>query len=423
MSEPAALQGPTFRSLVVNLAVLLVGCCWALSALAADSPGTVILLSWDGMRHDYADRGSFPGLVRMQRDGIRAGRLTPVYPSSTFPGHVSLATGTYPDRHGIVDNHFFDRARAGNGGVYRMSSNADWIEAEPLWIAAERQGVASATYFWVGSETDWHGQGTHYRVAPFDGERPESAKVDQILAWLRLPASQRPRLIMSYWAGVDRVGHWYGPDSDQIIDQISTQDDQLQRLLAGIDALSGAPDWDATTLIIVSDHGMTETSEYIDLAAVLLEAGVAARVSGSTVAQIFVSESDVARAGAVLEALDDVAVYAGTQLPGWMRLAHPTRTGDWVVTTQPPFTFSRPAGLEGVIVAAMGALGWAFGSHGYHPDLEDMGGVFFALGRGIPNDLAIPVVHQVDVAATVAGLLGINPPRDSEGRRVPGIGD
>jgi hypothetical protein len=52
-----------------------------------------------------------------------------------------------------------------------------------------------------------------------------------------------------------------------------------------------------------------------------------------------------------------------------------------------------------------------------------MGGVFLALGRGVPNDVNIPVVHQVDVAATVAVLLGINPPRDSEGRAVPGIGD
>jgi hypothetical protein len=260
--------------------------------------------------------------------------------------------------------------------------------------------------------------------------------VDQILAWLSLPAAERPRLIMSYWAGTDRVGHWYGPDSDRLIDQISAQDAQLQRLLAGIDALAGtsaagawaADAWKDTTLIIVSDHGMAETTEYIDLAGALAEAGIAARVSGAAVAQIFIDQSaghaaDLARAGAVLEAIAGVQVYAGAELPEWMRLAHPTRTGDWVVTTQPPYTFSRPAGLEGSVVAVMSALGWGFGSHGYHPDLADMGGVFLALGRGVPNDVNIPVVHQVDVAATVAVLLGINPPRDSEGRAVPGIGD
>jgi arylsulfatase A-like enzyme len=411
--------------------VLLTGCCWISGALAADSgsssdseSATVILLSWDGMRHDYPDRGDFPGLKRMQNEGVRADRLTPVYPSSTFPAHVSLATGTYPDRHGIVDNQFFDRTTTRNGGSYRMSSDADWIQAEPLWIAAQRQGVATATYFWVGSETDWHGQRTRYRIAPFDGQRPESAKVDQILAWLRLPESERPRLIMSYWAGADDTGHRFGPNSDRIIEQVESQDVQLQRLLAGIDA-----QWQTTTLIIVSDHGMAETNDYIDLRAALARAGITARVSGGeAVAQIVIAEPDndaqgVARAGAVLAAIDGVEVHAGSALPDWMRLSHPTRTGDWVVTTEPPHTLSRPSGFEGGLAAVMSAMGWSFGGHGYRPDRVDMGGIFFALGRGVRNDVKLPMVRQVDVAATVAQLLGIDPPRHSEGRPIAGIGD
>ncbi|MFP6834867.1 MAG: alkaline phosphatase family protein [Pseudomonadales bacterium] len=427
---------PTCRSAAagvlkrVGRVVLLTGCGWVLCALAADSgsssdsASTVILLSWDGMRYDYADRGNFPGLMRMQNEGVRAGRLTPVYPSSTFPAHVSLATGTYPDRHGIVDNHFFDRTRTRNDGSYRMSSDADWIQAEPLWIAAQRQGVATATYFWVGSETDWHGQRTRYRIAPFDGQRPESAKVDQILAWLRLPESERPRLIMSYWAGADDTGHRFGPNSDRIIEQVASQDAQLQRLLAGIEA-----QWQTTTLVIVSDHGMAETNDYIDLRGVLANAGIAARVSGGeAVAQIVIEEPDdnaqgIARAGAVLAAIAGVEVHAGSELPQWMRLAHPTRTGDWVVTTEPPHTLFRPGGFEGGLAAVMSAMGWNFGGHGYHPDRVDMGGIFFALGRGVRNDVSLPVVRQVDVAATVALLLGIDPPRHSEGRPIAGIGD
>ncbi|NIM71491.1 MAG: alkaline phosphatase family protein, partial [Xanthomonadales bacterium] len=54
---------------------------------------------------------------------------------------VSLATGTHPDRHGIVGNHFVDRQR----GAFRMGSDANWVLAEPIWIAAERQGVVAAT--------------------------------------------------------------------------------------------------------------------------------------------------------------------------------------------------------------------------------------------------------------------------------------
>ena len=72
---------------------------------------TVVVLSWDGVRHDYPDRTTLPNLARIARDGARAERLVPPFPSSTFPSHVTLATGARVDRHGIVANAFRDRTR------------------------------------------------------------------------------------------------------------------------------------------------------------------------------------------------------------------------------------------------------------------------------------------------------------------------
>ena len=91
-------------------------------------PGTVILLSLDGVRYDYAERAETPGLDRMASTGARAQRLLPVFPANTFPNHVSLATGTYVDTHGIVGNRFHDRER----GEFDYSDDASWIEAEPI---------------------------------------------------------------------------------------------------------------------------------------------------------------------------------------------------------------------------------------------------------------------------------------------------
>ncbi len=375
------------------------------AAPSATREPTVILLSWDGLRHDFPDKGTFPGLQRMEQSGVRADRLIPVFPSNTFPGHVSLATGTYPDRHGIVDNHFFGRQEA---SWYHMSSNADWIRAEPLWIAAERQGVITATYFWVGSESDWRGQGTRYRIAPFDGRRPEYKKVDQILSWLRLPLTERPRLIMSYWAGADSVAHRYGPDSPEVVSQLTRQDVQLQRLLAGLDALDC---WAMTTLILVSDHGMAASSRFIDIKHVLADAHIAVDVIGAHPAHVYVEDQNLSRrAGAVLKQLDEVTVYRGSEFPTEMRLGFPDRIGDWVVTTEPPYSFARPTS------------GSVKGMHGFDPSLDEMGASFLALGRGVASDLEIADIHQIDVAATVALLLGIDPPRDSEGQPVAGIG-
>lgn len=376
----------------------------------------VIVLSWDGMRHDYPDLAGFPALDRVAREGVRAGRMTAVFPSSTFPGHVSMATGTYPDRHGIVNNTFLDADK----GRYAYSADANWIQAEPLWIAAERQGVKTATYFWVGSETDWHDQGTSYRIAPFDNRRPERLKVDQTLAWLDLPETERPRLIMSYWAGADRVGHDGGPNAESVVEQIRSQDTELARLMAGIDEREL---WPRTTLFIVSDHGMTACTDYLNLHGALAEAGIEATVLGAAIGQVYLADPAQADAAKpVIEAfLADVEgseLYRGTELPEAFRLAHPTRTGDWVAVLPPPYAFRKMTAAESALLGAAKLMGKEFGMHGYDPALPDMGGIFMAMGRGVPRNQALPEVHQVDLAATVAALLGIEPPTHSEGRSV-----
>jgi predicted AlkP superfamily pyrophosphatase or phosphodiesterase len=135
------------------LAAALARAAWAQgppAAEAAEPPAapapapapTVILLSLDGVRYDYLDRDELPAFARIAREGLRADALEPVFPSSTFPNHVSLATCAPADRHGIVANTFQDRTRGG----FDYSNDASWIEAEPLWVAAERQGERASPH-------------------------------------------------------------------------------------------------------------------------------------------------------------------------------------------------------------------------------------------------------------------------------------
>ncbi len=411
----------------LRVALLALVLAFASPLQAADEPlsepaqATVIVLSWDGLRHDYPDLHSaavpLPGLARFVAQGARAERLIPVFPSNTFPGHVALATGTYPDRHGIPDNVFLDRER----GLYRYSPDANWLDAEPLWIAAERQGITAATYFWVGSETDWRGQRSRYREAPFDGDRPEAAKVDRILEWLALPAPERPRLIMSYWAGADGAGHRHGPDSAEVRAALIEQDRALVRLQ---EALDGMQAWRHTTLLVVSDHGMLARGDSLDLPGALAAAGIEAQIYGGTLGHVFLADLGTLEAAErVARAIGPVQVFRGSDLPPAWRLSHPTRTGDLVVVADPPYTLDRPPGLEGQAMAAMQALGGQFGMHGYDPMMPEMGGVFMALGRGVPKGQPLGLVRQIDVAATVSALLGMAPPLQSEGDPIKGFAD
>jgi len=367
----------------------------------------VIVLSWDGTRHDYPERTDTPALDRMQREGARAGSMEPVFPSNTFPNHVSLATGTHPDRHGIVGNRFIDAKR----GRFSYSNDASWIAAEPIWVAAERQGVRAATFFWVGSETEWNGIAATYRKAPFDSDVRESAKVDQILDWLALPTAERPGLIMTWWHGADHVGHERGPSDPGIEAALRGQDAELARLLAALDARSA---WADTTLFVVSDHGMAQVTRAVDPIPVLADEGVPAKlVRAGGAAYVWLDDpGQQEQALELLRGIDGVQAAPSDAMPDGLRSFYPGRSGHITLWVEPPAIFARTG------VFARSAAG---GQHGFTPDHRDMHAIFYAMGRGVPAGLRPKRVHAIDLAATVCGLLGIEPPRDSEGRAVPGI--
>ena len=404
------------RSLfALSLLLALLAPLWA----AATGEPTVILISWDGTRWDFPDRTELPALARLARDGVRAERLIPVFPSATFPNHVALATGTHVDRHGIVANTFDDPEL----GRYAYSKEAAYIEAEPIWIAAERQGVRAASFFWVGSETDWNGRGATYRITPFDSAIPESEKVDQILAWLDLAPAERPRLILSWWHGADSAAHRYGPEHEEVTEALALQDAQLGRLLAELD---GRDAWPTTTLLLVSDHGMTAVEDPIDVLAALEAADISARVSQSG-GFGYVHLKGAARLDeglALLNGIEDLQAWAADAVPEELRARFPRRTGHITVVPKAPRAVWRPRGVvEAVYTGVTSAFGRKFGMHGYPPDFPDMHAIFFALGRGVPADLELGSVHAIDVAPTVAHLLGIDPPAHAEGRPIAGIGE
>ncbi|HIG39840.1 MAG: ectonucleotide pyrophosphatase/phosphodiesterase [bacterium] len=369
----------------------------------------VIVLSWDGMRHDYPDFGDFPGLKRVEEEGIRAQSLIPVYPSSTFPGHVSLATGAAPGVHGILDNSFYDRKK----GSYSYDSDANWIDAEPVWIAAERQGVKAATFFWVGSETDWHQQGTSYRIAPFNASTPENEKVDQIIQWLDLVEAKRPRLIMSYWSGTDGTAHRKGPNHPDIVRVIKEQDKQLQRLLAAVDQREL---WPRTTLMIVSDHGMTAVSHSVEVETALENAGFDVRiVGGDSVQHLFLADmKDQDQVLEILKKKKQIKVYRQSELPESFQFVHPDRIGDVIVTTNPPYSLRRSNSLlKSTQDLIANLMDWNVGLHGYSPTHPDMAGIFLAMGNGV-NKSKLGPVHQLNVAPTITSLLGIEAPLDAK---------
>ena len=180
-----------------------------------ENKSIVILVSFDGFRYDYTERVHTPNFDYIKNNGVKAKSLKPIFPSFTFPNHYSIATGCYADKHGILGNEF-----ATSLGQYSYKNkenvqNAKWYGAEPIWVTAEKNGIITATYFWVGSEAPIRGYYPTYYKNYKSGINPKT-KVNQVIDWLEFPLEERPRLICLYFNEPDYAGHVYGPDSKEV---------------------------------------------------------------------------------------------------------------------------------------------------------------------------------------------------------------
>ena len=230
------------------------------NSVAQQSKHYVVLVSLDGFRYDYAEKYGAKNLMQMAARGASVPQgMIPAYPSVTFPNHYTIVTGLYPEHHGIVANSFYDPARRERFSYTDLKTVLDgsWYGGTPLWALAELQGMRAASFFWPGSEAEIQGKRPSYYLA-FDEKIPDVKRVDQILAWLRLPPEQRPHFLTLYFSNVDHAGHTYGPDTPETGEAVRHLDEMMGRLSAGIASLHLPVD-----LIVVADHGMETTKGWL----------------------------------------------------------------------------------------------------------------------------------------------------------------
>src|ERR1700733_12189945 len=131
--------------ILAGLTLLGLAGCAHVPPAAQNSP-LVILVSIDGFRADYLERGLTPNIAALAAAGVRAQSMRPAFPTITFPNHTTLVTGLYPDHHGIVNNTMEDPAMP--GVTFTMATAHDarwWNEETPIWVTAQRQGLHAAT--------------------------------------------------------------------------------------------------------------------------------------------------------------------------------------------------------------------------------------------------------------------------------------
>jgi alkaline phosphatase D len=380
---------------VIILLVVLSGC-----GLQKAEPEKqyVVMLSMDGFRWDYTGKAPTPNFDRMAAKGVKAKSLKPSFPTKTFPNHYSMATGLYPDHHGIVLNSFYDEKTDRYYNLLNRQAVEDgsFYGGEPIWNTAEKQGIVSGSYFWVGSEAEINGRRPTYRKN-YDHTFPYKQRIDSVVAWLNKPEESRPQLLLWYFDEPDFTGHEAGPESEELKSKIIELDFLLGYFLDEIEKL---PFHDQINVIVTSDHGMSPISN---------ERKVALQnyVKSDWIAEIqgynpnFNIKANEGCADSIYFALADVegisAWRTGT-LPERLNYGTNPRTMDIVVVADSSWS---------VVLSADRNVG--NGAHGYDNDNKDMHAIFYAYGPAFKANYISPTFNNVDIYPLICEILGLEP--------------
>lgn len=362
----------------------------------------VLLISFDGFRHDYFDLAEKSGMnlknfKKVFKIGFKASYLSNVFITRTFPNHMSIITGCYEETHGIVDNIFFDPIFNETFSYKNVTQSlqSKWFSnSEPLWATNIINGGKSAVIYWPGQLAPYknniyptHSFGIYNKDLPLD------LKFEFILNWL---SNHDTTLGILYHPEPDGTGHQFGPSSKMILQRLLELDKSIGYLLDRIESLSLSPH---LNVIIVSDHGMTDISndrrviidKYID------PSRYYHFTESYTLWSIWPKHgTNVSDLLQRLRPVSHMKAYRKDEIPTEWHYANNRRVAPIVIVADPGW----------VLVHNETDTVTMRGTHGYATASPDMMGVFVAWGPDIAASNRSDVnVRVVDVFPLVAEIL------------------
>jgi len=418
------------------LGLTLAGCAYpytppALAPITAPAPTTMaaaampgetrapvtILVSIDGFRPDYLDRGVTPNLNRLRAGGVFAS-MRPSFPSITFPNHWTLVTGLRPDRSGIVGNKMEDPARPGETFTMATDDPFWWSESSPIWVDAEKAGIRTATMFWPGANVAVGGKVKPDSHGAIDGgTRPEdwqqfnqqvsgTQRVNAVLDWMRRPAAIRPKLVTLYFDTVDSAGHAGGPDSAGVTQAVADVDASIGALVDGLAAL-GQP----ANLVIVADHGMAATSStrVVALDTIADKADYRTVETGPYATLFAVPGHETALEARLLKPHDHLQCWRKGEIPARFHYGRNPRVPSYLCLADVGWRVDPSAPTK----ASVG------GMHGYDNMAPEMRALFIANGPAFARGKTIASFDNVAIEPLLRDLIGLPAEAGLDGTDAP----
>jgi predicted AlkP superfamily pyrophosphatase or phosphodiesterase len=374
-----------------------------------DLQPTVLLISLDGFRSDYLAKYAPKNLNFLARTGVRARWMIPSFPSKTFPNHYTIATGLYPENHGIIENNIYDPVFK---AVFSLTDrkeveNPRWWLGEPIWVTAEKQGQRSGSVFYPGTEGEIAGTRPSF-WKKYDEGMSNDVRVATILSWLDLPRDQRPTFLALYFSDPDDAGHAFGPISSETKKAILKVDAEIGRLIEG---LKTREIFNQINLIIVSDHGMA-TVRWSN--AILLDkffdTNLTARIFWTReIVSIFPRDG---KENKIYQSLKrklppQARVYRKAEMPARFHYSQSPRIAPllvlpsegWILTNQQQFAE----------IQTKGETKSSRGGHGYDNRLSSMRAIFIGHGEAFRKGRVVEPFENIQVYNIMTRILGLKP--------------
>ncbi|MCI4381529.1 hypothetical protein PGIGA_G00252830 [Pangasianodon gigas] len=349
----------------------------------------LFIVSLDGFRASYIKKGKsvIPNIHKLRTCGTRSPHMRPMYPSKTFPNLYTLATGLYPESHGIVCNSMYDPVFDANFNLRgREKLNHRWWGGQPIWITAEKQGVKAATFFWP-----W--------VIPLE------RRILTMLSWLHLPDDERPYVYAVHSEQPDTFGHRLGPLSNELDNPLREIDNIIGQLMNGLKQMNLHR---CVNVIIVGDHGMEEAhcdrTEYLssyglNVNELTLIAGSSGRLRPKNQSMPYDPKELVANLTCKMPN-QHFKAYLKQHLPKRLHYANNRRIEDVHLL------------MERKWLVAMnrlpGSCGY-FGDHGFDNKINSMQTIFLGYGPSFKFRTEVPPFENIELYNVMCDLLGLTP--------------
>jgi predicted AlkP superfamily pyrophosphatase or phosphodiesterase len=408
----------------------------------------VVVISVDGFAAFYwtDPQARLPHLRRLAERGALAASMATVFPSTTWPTHVSMVTGVSPKAHGVVANHVLNRR---TGATEDLTGDPIYdapalLRAPTVYDLAHRAGLRTAAIDWPATR---NATTLHFNLPFFKDQRvfeTQTARAvwEELIAlgfpmqrqgeWALLPKRfhkdemvgrvaahvalrHEPALLLLHFLCVDSLQHLHGPRSPEAYWALEYVDGLIGRFL---DTL-GDPHLDRTTVFVVSDHGFLPSHREIrpNVRLRKLGAGRLARfVMNHGAGALYRLDSDpgaadqLAREIATMEGVS--AAWSATDF-GALGLPVPAdhdQVADFMFEAAPGYCYGDTA--EGDDEHGTPKY---LGTHGQRPIYADNAAFFLVAGAGARRGATLATVQSRDVAPTVAAALGVTMPA-TEGR-------